>query len=353
VIGPSEPKRVLVIQLRRLGDVVLSTSLLDHLHQVYPAAALDFLVFPLAAPLLDHHALVSTRIICDRAHPATMWSLIRSRSYDWIIDVQSSPRTAAISLFSRAPMRVGWHVRGWWWVYTHTLPREGRPAEYVVRERQRLLELLGVPHVPVRTRLYLSAEELERGQSDAIALGITRGQPRVGLLLSAGTPVKQWTIGGYAELATRLASSGVAPVVFRGPGDDALVAELAARTRAAVIAPPLDLRRFLGLMKTCQAFVSGDTGPAHMAVALDVPAVTLFGSTNPVGWSAGAPASIVVRAEHVPCLGCHLDICPVGHECMEELTPATVFDAVQGVLDRRRPEASTGASPPLAPQRAT
>ena len=140
----AHPRQVLIVQLRRLGDVVLTTALLEDLRRAFPHTPVDFLVGDRAAPLLQHHPWIRERVIYDRAHPTRTWHAVRGRRYDWIVDPQSSPRTAPLALVSAAPVRAGFGVRGWGWVYTHRLPRAGRPVEYVPRERQRLLEMLGV-----------------------------------------------------------------------------------------------------------------------------------------------------------------------------------------------------------------
>ena len=93
----SRPRRILVSQLRRLGDVVLTTALLEDLRRAFPDATVDFLIGDRAAPLLEHHPLVSERLIYDRAHPARTWRAVRARRYDWFIDPQSSPRTAPLT----------------------------------------------------------------------------------------------------------------------------------------------------------------------------------------------------------------------------------------------------------------
>jgi len=329
--SPAAPNRVLVIQLRRLGDVLLTSSLLDDLHTAFPSAQLDFLVGAAAAPVLDHHPLIHERIIYDRSRTIGMWREIRSRHYDWIVDVQSSPRTAQLVRLSGARVRVGWRVDGWGWVYTHRLTRKRAP-EWVVRERERLLELVGVPPLTALPRLTLTESERRAGQDEARALGLATS-PYVGLLLSAGEPSREWRVDGFAELAERLHADGVVPLVFLGTDDQERAAQFRRRTSAGVFTPEaLPLRRFLGLLAGCRAFVSGDTGPAHMATALGVPRVTLYGPSPPATWNPGLPTTPPVFAPNVPCLGCCLNVCPIGHDCMRDLSAERVHAAVRALL---------------------
>jgi ADP-heptose:LPS heptosyltransferase len=296
------PRRILVIQLRQLGDVVLSTGLLEDLHRAFPAATLDFLVGRGAAPLLAGHPLIGSVIVYDVDHPMRMALQMRARRYDWVLDAQSNPRTAVLARLSGARERVGWRVRVRGALYTHTVERSG--AEYAVRQRQRFLEALGVPVGEPRTRLALTAEERARGEG-AVRAAIASGglapdeaaRPRVGLVLSAGNAVKEWPAERFGALAARLEAEGARPIVLRNPGDDARIERLRAVHGRALVVDTAELRHLLGVIAACRVLVSGDTGPAHMATALDVPTVTIFGPTRPEVWSPRRPTTAVVRDE--------------------------------------------------------
>ena len=332
------PRRILLIQIRRLGDVVLTSSLLPDLHGAFPGAELDFLVGHAAEPILREHPLIRRRIVLDRRRPVRMWRVVRARRYDWIIDVQSNPRTAMLSLMSRARVRAGWDVRGWGWVYTHRLSRE-RPPEYVVRERQRLLELLGVPVAPARPRLYLSDAERAQSIADYQALGVPPDRARVGIVVGSQDQARTWRVAGYAAVIDALAADGIVPILFHMPGDDARVEQLLSLTRAPIVANVPDLRRFLGMLATCRLLISANTGPAHIADALDVPRVTIFGSTSHVAWSPPLPTVAVVRDESVPVMTLReaTRLVAAGQDLTAGVTPEMVLAAAWKLLAMRDP----------------
>lgn len=292
---PASPRRVLLVQLRRLGDVVLTAGLLEDLRAALPDAELDFLVGRAAAPLLEHHPLIGTRIVYDPDRALLMARLVRARRYDWVIDVQSSPRTAMLARLSGARVRAGWGIGFWAWVYTHVLPRSGRPTEYVVRERQRFLELLGVPVGAPRTRLALTAKERDGAERRLRAAGAPEERPRVALVLSAANRVREWPAERFAELAAALLAEGAVPVALENPGDEGRVARLRALEPRVPAVRTHDLRTHLAALAACAVLVSADTGPAHMATALGVPRVTIYGPTNPVAWNPDIPAARWVR----------------------------------------------------------
>jgi heptosyltransferase-1 len=312
------PRRILVTQLRRLGDVVLTTALLPDLRRAFPDAAVDFLVGDRAAPLLEHHPLISERLIYDRAHPTRSWRAVRARRYDWVIDPQSSPRTAPLALLSGAPVRAGFGVRGWGWVYTHRLARAGRPAEYVARERQRLLEMLDVRIGAARTSLTVTPEERARGRALLESRGRSLSGPTAALVLSAGEPDKEWPPERFGALADELAGEGVRIVAFEMPGDAEKIGRAAAVSPNFVSIATPALRDFMGALSGCDILISADTGPAHIATALRVPRVTIFGPEPPAAWApADDPSVVAVRPATA---------------LIAEVEPRTVTDAVRRLL---------------------
>lgn len=332
------PGRVLVIQQRRLGDVILSTGLLGDLRRAFPDALLDFLVGRPAAPLLEHHPDLDERIVLDEEHSHRQAWGLRERGYDWVIDVQSSPRTAQMTRITGAPVRAGWDIGFWALAYTHKMPRRGRATEYVLRERQRFLELLGVPiTTPARPRLYLSAAERAAGEAALREAGVHGGAPIVGLLLTTSERSRDWKPERFAELARTLIAQGIAPVVLRAPGDAEAAQRFSAHAPAVPHVHRVPLREFLGVIAGCALLVSGDTGPAHMAVALDVPTVTIYGPTDPAAWNPGLPTTVALRVGHSGNVAARERRQQMDRDYTAGVTPTMVLGKVHALLARAVP----------------
>lgn len=344
---PQSPTRILLIQIVKLGDVLLSSALLDDLHRAYPAATIDVLTGPAAAPLLAHHPLVHRVLEYAEARaPSLAWG-IRRHQYDLIVDVQSSAASAPLLFWSGARTRVGWGIRApWVWAYTDTLPRGGREPEFVIRERRRLLETVGIPVGTTRPRLFLTPDERERAAHDWRALGLPNGRPMVGITLSGSVPMKDWPIERWAELCDGIAAMGAQPAVLLSNADAAKAAALASRTNAAVLVPPRDLRAYLAMLPALQVYVSPDTGPAHFAMALGVPTVTLYTPGNAVLWNPGDADTIAIEAPSVPpCPECAVQPLSarekLSHHCMPRISVPSVLDGIRTQLARSpRPDAS-------------
>jgi ADP-heptose:LPS heptosyltransferase len=340
------PERILLIQLRRLGDVILAAGILDDLRRAYPRARLDFLTSSLSAPLLRLHPLIDELLVYDRAHPWKETRRIRARRYDWIIDGQGSPTTARLARLSGAPVRAGWGVRLWSRLYTHVLPRTGLPTVYVVRERQRFLEMLGVPFGEPRTRLVVSPDELLAAERTLRDAGVPPDVPRVALVLSVSEPIREWPAERFGELAHAIRDAGAAPVLLENPGDASKLSRFRRVAPDVPVVNVLDLRRLLGAIARCDVLVSGDTGPAHMATALGVPRVTLYGPTDPAQWNPHLPTTEILVDEAVAVMRARHRRRQTDHPGLVGISVGDVFAAVR----RQLWTPATSASPsPVSP----
>jgi ADP-heptose:LPS heptosyltransferase len=328
------PSRILLIQLRRLGDMVITTALLEDLRHAFPGARLDFMTRAAIAPVLREHPLINEILSYDRSRPTRMWAETRARRYDWVIDSESSPRSALLTRASGARVRVGWSVTGWKVLYTHRVSRRsGRPPEYVVLDRQRLLEAVGVPVSWKRPRLYLTEQERRNGASALAAIGAPDGMPRAALVLSSGSPSRQWPVEHFAAVARALAADGAWPIVFEMPGDSRLVAQFRTAAPAISVVPVADIRAFMCMLSACGVLIAANTGPVHVATALDVPTVTAFGADDPAGWSPRIAITAGVRGDVASCPECARRARGLMHSCVTSVRPEAMLALAREYLD--------------------
>src|SRR4051812_3153786 len=121
---PVAPGRILLIQMRQLGDVLQTSALLEDLRDAFPEARLDYLTGVRQAVMMKGNPFPSEVLLYDPEHPLRAAREIRSRHYDWIVDSQSSPRSAPLVALSGARRRIGWRINGpWRYVYTDRVPR--------------------------------------------------------------------------------------------------------------------------------------------------------------------------------------------------------------------------------------
>jgi len=345
---PTRIERILLIQLRRLGDVVLSTALLDDLYCAMPNAAIDMLVGRHAAPLVAGHPLLRNRIVLEDLGTLGTARLVRAAKYDAVFDIQGSTRTAMITRASGAPLRVGWNVRAAPLAYTHSLARSGAP-EYVVRRRRRLLELAGIQVGNSMPRLTVTDRERIQGEADLRSAGAPQSGHRIAFALVTSSPARDWPLEKFARLGDALLDRGVTPIVLAAGTPPDIVSRMHALCPRAIFIPALDndrdgeMRRFLGVLASCDVLVSGDTGPAHMADALGIPRVTLYGPTTPQNYAPGLETTIALRTPG-PAVRIRDEnrLHREGHDFFVGVTVDMVLKVIIGLLDNAPSRAVAG-----------
>jgi ADP-heptose:LPS heptosyltransferase len=322
------PRSILVVQLRRLGDVILTTPALEALKKRYPEAKLDFLVEAPGAEAVAGHPAIDELLVYDADGPlgALSWALkIRARRYDWVVDFLANPRTALLTALSGAKVKAGPAHVARRWAYNVKMTQSPQ-ACYAALEKVRWLSPLGIApeDAPQLPRLMLAPRPM-------------RIENVVGLVPPSRKETRRWPAPSYARLGRLLRDKhGCRIKVFWGPGEKALADEVVRGIGDGASAIPetrgiVDLARELA---SCRVVVGNCAGPKHVALALGVPTVTIHGSSDPASWTPVHPDHRFVRLEELPCIGCRSNDCPFNLECMRQLPAERVLPAVEELLAR-------------------
>ncbi len=320
------PQSILVIQLRRLGDVILTTPALEALKKKFPDAKLDFLVEAPGAEAVAGHPAIDEVLVydADGIAGALSWALkIRARKYDWVVDFLSNPRTALITALSGAAVKAGPAHTARRWAYNVKMIQSPQ-ACYAALEKVRWLSALGVvpEDAPELPRLFLARrpDNLEN---------------IVGLVPPSRKETRRWPAPSYARLGRLLRDKyGCRLKVFWGPGEKDLADEVVRGIGEGAFAIP-ETRSITELARelaTCRVVVGNCAGPKHVALASGVPTVTIHGSSDPASWTPIHPEHRFVRLDELPCIGCRSNSCPYNIECMRQLPAERVLPAVEQLL---------------------
>ena len=327
-------KRILVIKLRAIGDVLLSTVVLDNLRRAFPAAEIHFLTEPAAAGLLPHEPSLDKILVFDRKRMTgiDLIRTVRRARYDLVLDLFGNPRTALVTWLSGAENRVGFRFRGRAYAYNHCIPPRGDRV-HNTQFNLDALESIGVPIVTRVPSLAISEQERTRARELLAPMATERG-PTIAINAGGGWYTKRWGVERFAELADILAAQHHAHiVVLWGPGERAQADELAQMMKSAVVIPPAtSLLELAGLLEQCDLLVTNDSGPMHIAAAMGTRVLAVFGPTNPDLQGPCGDGHRIVRQEELECLGCNLTRCPIGHPCMNELSVERVYAVARSML---------------------
>ena len=333
-LDPSSIQRILVIKLRAIGDVLLSTIVLDNLREAFPNAELHFLTEPPGAALLSRHAAIHSVHVFDRTRMSGVGliRMVRDCRFDLVIDLFGNPRTALVTRLSGARHRVGFRFRGRVYAYNHrVVPRGDR-----VHNTQFNLDALEALGIEIRSRkVRVALSDDDRAWAEEFVGAAASGDgPLVGINPGGGWYTKRWGLDRFAELADLLvARHGARIVILWGPGERIDAERIAqGMSSHAVLPPPTTLLQLAALLERCSVLVTNDSGPMHIAAAVGSRVVAVFGPTNPLLQGPVGDNHRVVRLEALTCLGCNLTACPIGHPCMLDLPVKAVFEAASASL---------------------
>ena len=191
---------------------------------------------------------------------------------------------------------------------------------------------------PVKPRLFIGDALRQRGKALLKSCGIDESDFVIGLNAGASFGAsKCWPPEYFAELAEMCQGQLATKVVlFTGPGEEEIRRTILDRAKVDLIdarAQGVDLETLKPMIERCNLLITNDTGPRHYAVALDVPVVVVFGSTDPTYTASNLEQTLIVRKE-LDCSPCHKKVCPKQHECMREIKPAEVFAAAETLLNQ-------------------
>ena len=307
-----QPRKILAIKLRALGDTVLMTAPLTELRKAYPNAELHVAVEKRWAPILENFPGID-RIWTYERHAdktararaaARMAIRMREEGFDCVVNFHASPSSAMISRATGARVRsIHFHGHKDKNLYsTVTVPGKGVLKPAIERDMD-AIRALGID-VPEGQLPVIHLKQSEVFQAVArMQRDLTLPEPVMGMSLAASRPSKSWPIERFAELAIAWCRKEKGSVfAIAGPDEGAILQKFVSHVDAVleqVIENPqerrairtriqiensLNIRQLAALLSRFAVFVGNDSGPKHMAIAVNTPTVTLFGPEDPYEW---------------------------------------------------------------------
>jgi len=332
-----------MIQLRYVGDVLVTTPALRALKQAFPDARIDFLVERGCRPVLEGNPHIDELITRDgkvgMIDSVRLTRRLRARGYDVVVDYQGTPGSGLITRATGAGIRIARRRPARGPFYTHLVHDDDHEI-YMARRKIAMLEPLGVEQPAPSDHAALAPEmkvpDAARRHVDEFLerVGVGTDETLIAIDPTSRRETRRWTAEGFAELADRVASSRKARVVFLwGPGERTQVQRIIDSSRGGhLLAPPTDLFQLAALIQRCRLHVGNDSGPRHIAAACGTPTLTVIGSTNEGSWTLPGGQHRVVF-EPVHCRPCLKSTCPTQLECMNQLSADKVARAASEFCD--------------------
>jgi len=344
--------RFLLVQLADIGDLIVTTPAIASLREAFPESHIALLTSAHSAPIIDRE-LVDEIITFDKqsfngtlafftpANLRRLWAL-RDPGYDSIVFFHHFTLKLGTLKFwllaraSRARDIVGLD-NGNGWFLTHRVPDAGFGARHQAQYWLDLVGLAGANAAPQRARVALG--------DGVLPLALYRGR-RVVLHAGSGgySLARRWSAQGFAQVADALAREYEAQIVLVGTPEDGAAAVAAAMETSPVdLTGKTNLTQLADLMRSADLFIGADSGVMHMAAAVGVPVVAIFGPSNHEAWSPWTPGGrTVVLRSGVLCSPCSYIDHQIGlregcaaRTCMRLVTPESVLQAARDILESK------------------
>jgi 3-deoxy-D-manno-octulosonic-acid transferase/heptosyltransferase-1 len=350
--------KILVVKLSAVGDVVHTLPALNALRRHRPEAHITWLVEEAAAGLIKGHPAIDRVLVSKRKRwvqgvGSAQWRRhlteaagfirqLRDTRYDWVLDFQAALKGAALIAMVRADRKIGFgpgmeHQEYSYLVLNEKIPMVSMEVHALKRSLM-LMEAMGVPCRQIEYKLPIDevmGKKIVRLMADQ---QLPRKGPAVAINPVALWETKMWSAKRFAQLADRLIETYQADIFFTGAAADA--EEIGKITgwmtqEAANLAGRTSLLELAALYRKMDLVISTDTGPMHIAAAVETPVVALFGPTAP--WRTGPYGDhhqvVSVAMECRPCFKRSCDHC----RCMNGIAVEDVMQKVNLLIRKKRP----------------
>lgn len=346
--------KVLIVKISALGDVIHALPTLAWLKSAHPEMEIDWLVEEGFAPLLEGHPLLRKvhRLSFKRWRRLGWFEtlrgvrqvlhVLRREKYDVVLDLQGNSKSALFTLLANAPKRFGFgrkEAREWPNLLSTTHKVNLSAADHHISERSLAIARAAFPEgrtAPPAGPMHVLPEAAEAVSRQLAELGLDL-RPLVILQYGTTWTTKLWPLDSWQELTRRLCDEdGLQPVLIWGNESErqACVMICQASNRRAIIWPRGTLTELVALLQRADLVVGGDTGPVHIAAAVDTPTVSLFRVTDATRNGPRGERHIRLQSP-LECAPCLRKECTRNDECGHSISVTKVLSAIRSLLGTR------------------
>jgi heptosyltransferase-2 len=294
--------KALVIQKKKIGDVLTSTVIFEALKEKFLSIELDYLIYPNCEPVVSNNPFINNVILLDEKTKKsfikyiTFLISIKKKKYDIVIDVYGKPNSLLIGIFSGAKTKISFEKIYTKLFYTHTINRKinlNTNASVAIEHRMLLLEPLGIKFKEIKPKIFLTNEEKEIAKNKLISSGISISIPIIMISAVGSDESKTYNLAYMSKVIEQIAKNNEVQLLFNYmPFQKELAHSLLklcnqeTQNKIFFNIYESDLRKFLALTSHCKALIGNEGGATNMAKALNIPTFTIFAPfVKKIGWN--------------------------------------------------------------------
>ncbi|MBI4778206.1 lipopolysaccharide heptosyltransferase II [Candidatus Desantisbacteria bacterium] len=341
-------KKILIIQTAFIGDVVLVSPLIQSLSKGFPGAKLHLLTTPKGKEVLDGDPCLANIIPYDKKgqqkgifHFLKVAEELRKMQFDLAVVPHPSFRSSLLAFLCGIPYRIGFDRNTGAFLFTSSVPYQLK-----LHEAKRNLELayaLGAPEEDYHLRIHISDKNREFSRDFISRSGVLPNDFLIGINPCSVWPTKRWIPERFAQVGDALSNEFKARIILVGGQEDGWLVEkiaLLMKTRSILAVGRLTLKQLAGVLEQCRLFITNDSGPLHIAMAMNTPTVAIFGpTTTNLGFGPYGESFRVVEKTDLSCRPCgkhggqrcHLK----SFDCMKGITVDDVILAARELIEEQ------------------
>lgn len=336
MIDKNSVKKILVIKLRGIGDVVLSTIVLDNLKADFPESTIDYLTDAPCIPGLEGLPLINKVYTFPRnslPERLKMFLKIRSIGYDLVIDLFSNPATAQLTFFSGAKYRIGFPYRARKYAYNYYGPEE-RGIYHTAMLHLMLLKNAGLTS-SIKNLYYYLDKEAQDSANEYFTTNNLCDRLVIGISPSGGWPSKKCDPEKLALIGNTLKEKYSSKIlILWGPTDKDDAVQINNSVPGSLIAPGTSIKEMAAFIKKCSFLIANDSGPMHISTAVGTPVLSLHGPTDPRLQGPFGEKHEWINYSELDCIICNLLECPKNHECFKDLPIQNIIEKVDILIEK-------------------
>ncbi len=338
-------KNILVVRTDRMGDVILTTPSIAALKENFPQARVSMLIAPSTYEIIEGNPHLDEIIVDDRqgVHRG-FWGFcrlvkeLRQRKFDLAIVYHTKKRTNLTCFAAGIPERIGYHNNKFGFLLTMKIPDQ-RPQglKHEVQYCLDLLRAIGIERESKKLFMEVKKEWNHWAQQFLLQHGVNPGERLIAIHPGASCISKRWMPERFAQVADYLIVQYRSKVVLIGSAENKMiVAKILGSLKGEVVdaTAQTSVGQLAALLKRCQLLVSNDSGPVHLAVAVGVPVISIFGRNqkglSPIRWGPLGPNDRILHKE-VGCPVCLAHNCQIEFKCLDEIKTGEVLEAVDSL----------------------